>query len=105
MLSNVPNLTLSGARCSSVVARTLIVRWVDRSIPYGGPTELFIVPASAPKRLNQDRGMHPPVCGMVYINDPLLLIEISSTCYGGSGFPLAISKRSFAICLTPYNRE
>ena len=29
-----------------------------------------------------------PVCGMVHIKDPLLLIEMSSPYSGGSGFPL-----------------
>ena len=31
------------------------------------------------------RGMCYPICGMVHINDPLLLIEKSSPC-GGRGF-------------------
>ena len=38
---------------------------------------------------NKGRGMCYPVCGMVHIKVPLLLIEKSSPC-GGSGFPLAI---------------
>ena len=41
-----------------------------------------------------------PVCGMVRIKEPLLLIEKSSPC-GGSGFPLSLSEWSFTICLTP----
>ena len=45
-----------------------------------------------------------PVCGMVHIKEPLLLIEKSSPC-GGSGFPLSLSEWSFTICLTPYNRK
>ena len=45
-----------------------------------------------------------PVCGMVHIKEPLLLIEKSSLC-GGSGFPLSLSEWSFTICLTPYNRK
>ena len=39
-----------GARCSSVVrvfAHGVIGRWIDPS--WGGPIELFLVPASAPK--------------------------------------------------------
>ena len=35
---------------------------------------------------NQGRGMCYPVCGMVHIKEPLLLIRKSSLC-GGSGFP------------------
>ena len=31
------------------------------------------------------------VCGIMHIKDPLLLIEKSSTCSGGSGFPLSLS--------------
>ena len=45
-----------------------------------------------------------PVCGMVHIKEPLLLIEKSSLC-GGSGFPLSLSDWSFTICLTPYGRS
>ena len=35
---------------------------------------------------NKARGMCYPVCGMVHIKEPLLLIDKSSLC-GGSGFP------------------
>ena len=44
-----------------------------------------------------------PVCGMVRIKEPLLLIGKSSP-YGGSRFPLSLYEWSFTICLTPYNR-
>ena len=37
-----------------------------------------------------------PVCGMVHIKEPLLLI---------SGFPFSLSEWSITICLTPYNRN
>ena len=53
---------------------------------------------------NKGRGMCYPVCGMMYIKEPLLLIGKSSP-YGGSGFPLSLSKWSFTICPTPYNRK
>ena len=43
-----------------------------------------------------------PVCGMMHIEEPLLLIGKCSPC-GGSGFPLSISEWSFTICLTPYD--
>ena len=46
-----------------------MVRWVVGSILHGGPIELFLVPASAPSY---------PVCGMVHIKEPLLLIRKSS---------------------------
>ena len=45
--------------------------------------------------------MYYPVCGMVNIKEPLLLIGKS----GGSGFPLSQSKWSFTLCPTPYNRK
>ena len=48
---------------------------------------------------NKARGMCYPLCGMVHIKEPLLLIEKSSP-YGGSGFPLSLSEWSFTICLT-----
>ena len=45
---------------------------------------------------NKGRGMCYPVCGMVHIKEPLLLIGKSSSC-GGSGFPLSLSEWSFTI--------
>ena len=50
---------------------------------------------------NKTRGMCYPVCGMLHIKEPLLLIGKSSPC-GGSGFPLSLSEWSFTICPTPY---
>ena len=45
-----------------------------------------------------------PVCGMVHIKEPLLLIGKSSLC-GSSRFPFSLSEWSLTICLTPYNRK
>ena len=42
---------------------------------------------------NKGCGMCYPVCGMMHIKEPLLLIERSSPC-GGSGFPLSLSEWS-----------
>ena len=53
---------------------------------------------------NKGRGMYYPVCGMVHIKEPLLLIDKSSPC-GGSGFHFSLSEWSLTICLTPYNRR
>ena len=53
---------------------------------------------------NKGRGMCYPVCGMMHIKEPLLLLGKSSPC-GGSGFPLSLSEWSFTICPTPYNRK
>ena len=69
------------------------------------PIELFLVPASAPHDwCYKGRGMCYPVCVVVHIKEPLLLIGKSSHC-GGSGFPLSLSEWSFTICPTPYNRK
>ena len=53
---------------------------------------------------NKGRGMCYPVCGMVHIKEPLLLIDKSSLC-GSSGFHFSLSEWSLTICLTPYNRR
>ena len=39
---------------------------------------------------NKGRGMYYPVCGMMHIKEPLLLIGKSSLC-GGSRFSLSLS--------------
>ena len=77
-------------------------RRIDPS--WGGPIELFLVPASASRLVNKDCGMCHPVYGMVHIKEPLLLIDKSSLC-GGSRFPFSLSEWSLTICLTPYNRR
>ena len=74
-------------------------RRIDPS--WSGPIELFLIPASAPR---PGHVMSYPVCGMVHIKEPLLLIEKSSPC-GSSRFPLSLSEWSFTICLMPYNRK
>ena len=48
---------------------------------------------------NKGCGMCYPVCGMVHIKEPLLLIEMSSPS-GGSRFPISLSEWSYTICLT-----
>ena len=48
--------------------------------------------------------MYYPVCAMVHIKEPLLLIGMSNPC-GGSGVSLSLSEWSFTICPTPYNRK
>ena len=94
-----------GARCSSEVERSLMVRWVVGSILHGvDPLSYFSFQPVLHNWCNKGRGMCYPVCGMVHIKEPLLLIEKSSPCCG-SGFPLSLSEWSFTICLTPYNRK
>ena len=69
-----------------------------------GPLSYFSFQPVLHDWCNKGRGMCYPVCGVVHIKEPLLLIEKSSLC-GGSRFPLSLSEWSFTICLTPYNRK
>ena len=46
--------------------------------------------------------MYYPVCVMMHIKEPLLLIGKSSL-GGSSGFPLSLSELFFTIRLMPYN--
>ena len=77
---------------------------IGSSILHCGPTELFLVPASVHDWCNKGHGMCYPVCGMMHIKEQLPPIGKNSPC-DGSGFPLAVSKWSFTLCLTPYNRK
>ena len=94
-----------GAGCSSEVERSLMVRWVVGSILHEvDPLSYFSFQPVLHDWCNKGRGMCYPVCGMVHIKEPLLLIDKSSLC-GGSGFPFSLSEWSLTICLTPYNRR
>ena len=93
-----------GAGRSSEVERSLMVRWVVGSILHGvDPLSYFSFQPVLHDWCNKGRGMYYPVCGMVHIKEPLLLIDKSSLC-GGSRFPFSLSEWSLTICLTPYNR-
>ena len=82
-----------------------MVRWVVGSILHGvDPLSYFSFQPVLHDWCNKGRGMCYPVCGMVHIKEPLLLIDKSSLC-GGSGFPLSLSEWSLTICLTQYNRR
>ena len=95
----------SGAGRSSEVERSLMVRWVVGSILHGvDPLSYFSFQPVLHNWCNNGRGMCYPVCGMVHIKEPLLLIDKSSLC-GGSGFPFSLSEWSLTICLTPCNRR
>ena len=48
--------------------------------------------------------MYYPVCEMMHIKEPMLLIGKSNLC-SGNGFPLSLSEWSFTICVTLYNRK
>ena len=57
---------------------------------WGGPIELyFLFQPVLHDWCNKGHGMCYPVCGIVHIKEPLLLIRKSSPC-GGSGFPLSL---------------
>ena len=92
-----------GAARSSEVERSLMVRWVVGSIIHRvDPLSYFSLQPVLHDWCNKGRGMCYPVCGMVHIKEPLLLIDKSSL-YSGSGFPFSLSEWSLTICLTPYN--
>ena len=94
-----------GAGRSSEVERLLMVRWVVGSILHRvDPLSYFSFQPVLHDWCNKGRGMCYPVCGMVHIKEPLLLIDKSSLC-GGSGFPFSLSEWSLTICLMPYNRR
>ena len=88
----------AGAGRSSEVERSLMVRWDVGSILRGvDPLSYFSF-----QPVLHDWSY--PVCGIVHIKEPLLLIDKSSLC-GGSGFPFSLSEWSFTICPTPYNHK
>ena len=94
-----------GAGHSSEVERSLMVRWVDGSILHEVDSlSYFSFQPVLHDWCNKGCGMCYPVCGMMHIKEPLLLIGKSSLC-GGSGFPLSLYEWSFTICLMPYNRR
>ena len=77
--SNVQARSLGGAGRSSEVERSLMVRWVVGSILHGVDTlSYFSFQPVLHDWINKGRGMCYPVCGMVHIKEPLLLIDKSS---------------------------
>ena len=82
---------------------SLIVRWVVGSILHGvDPLSYLSFQPVLHDWCNKGCGMCYPLCGMVHIKEPFLLIGKSSLC-GGSGFPFSLSEWSLTICLRPYN--
>ena len=76
---------------------SLMVRWVVGSILHGvDPLSYFSFQPVLHNWCNKGHGMCYPVCGMVHIKEPLLLINKSSLC-GGSGFPFSLSEWSLTI--------
>ena len=104
-VSGINIFNMKGAGRSSEVERSLMVRWVIGSILHGvDPLSYFSFQPVLHDWCNKGCGVCYPVCGMVHIKEPLLLIDNSSLC-GGSGFPFSLSEWSLTICLTPYNRR
>ena len=69
----------TGTGRSVEVERSLIVRWVVGSILHGvDPLSYFSFQPVLHDWCNKGRGMCYPVCGMVHIKEPLLLIDKSS---------------------------
>ena len=61
---------------SSEVEHSLMVRWVIGSILHGvDPLSYFAFQPVLHDWCNKGRGMCYPVCGMVHIKEPLLLID------------------------------
>ena len=80
-----------GARCSSVVRAFAHGAMGHRIDPLqgGDPLSYFSFQPVLHDWCNKGHGMCYPVCGMMHIKEPLLLIGQSSLC-GSSRFPLAI---------------
>ena len=85
-----------------VVSRNSSYKWSCYKISFivGGAkqnnahTNLFSFQQVLHDWCNKGRSMFYPVCGMMHIKEPLLLIGKSNPC-----------EWSFTICLTPYNRK
>ena len=66
---------------SSEVERSLMASWVVGSILHGvNPLSYVSFQPVLHDWCNKGRGMCHPVCGMVHIKEPLLLIDKSSLC-------------------------
>ena len=70
--------------------------WVTQEINLEEPNRTDVMDTNTPSFqpvlhdwCNKGHGMCYPVCGMVHIKEPLLLIGKSSPC-GSSGFPLSL---------------
>ena len=73
-----------------------MVRWVIGSILQGlDPLSYFSFQPVLHNWCNKGRGIYYPVCGMVRIKEPLLVIRKSSLC-GSSGFPFSLSEWSLS---------
>ena len=73
---------IHGAGRSSEVERSRVVRWVVGSILHGvDPLSYFSFQPVLHDWCNKGRGKCYPVCGMVHIKEPLLLIDSIRVAY------------------------
>ena len=81
-----------------------MVQWVVRSILHGvDPLSYFSFQPVLHDWCNKGRGMCYPVCGMVHIKEPLLLIgKIAHVATAGF---LSLSEWYFSICPMAYNSK
>ena len=87
---------IRGVRCSSIV-RAFPHGAMNRQIDPSWWTHLAISHSSQCSTTGVTKAVVCyPVCGMMHIKEPLLLIRKSSPC-GGSGFPLSLFELSFTI--------
>ena len=91
-----------GAKFSSVAECLFIVRWGRRIDPLEDPLSYFSFQPVVHSRYNKGCGMYYPVCEIVQLKEPLLLIKIISLCSGCSEFPLSLSECSMSEA---YNRK
>ena len=82
----------------------MVAVWVEVAEAAAFFALLFAIQPVLHDWCNKGRGMCYPVCGMVHIKEPFLLIGKSSLC-GGGRFPFSLSEWSFTICLMPYDRK
>ena len=81
------------------IKKSFVVMWCDGSSDRSfmvDPLSYFSFQPVFHDWCNKGHGICYPVCGMVHIKEPLLLIDKSSLC-GGSGSPLSLSGWSFTI--------
>ena len=84
----VKSLADSGAGCNSEVERSLMVRWVVGSILHGvDPLSYFSFQPVLHDWCNKGHGMCYPVCGMMHIKEPLLLLINKNSLYGYQNGP------------------
>ena len=79
-----------------------MVHWIVGSIPHGGPNEFSFQPVLK-DWCTKGCGVCYPVCGMVHIKEPLLLVGKSSH-VAAAGF-LSRYLSGYLPCLTPYKHK